>query len=299
MRFNLRFITVVAVALSLVSCENLARRVVSKAGKNVAKEAVEKAGKETAEVASRKVAKEVSGEVAEKALKGAIGKSMREMATSNTAIRSLYDNFSSRISKEFADGIVVNATEKGVEMASRDFPNSAIRMSKNLMIGRAGSLKNSGPMNEFLNHLLPQKKYIVDECFVYDTDALGRVAEGVADRTKAFKSIQRNTQRNTDIQKYIVESLDGRKGLDDGGHLFANNTGGPNELINQIPMSRELNQHGKWREMERMEEKALREGKQVISKRKLLYRGSEKRPYAIEFTSIIDGKETSVLIENI
>ena len=197
------------------------------------------------------------------------------------------------------DGIVVNATEKGVEMASRDFPNSAIRMSKNLMIGRAGSLKNSGPMNEFLNHLLPQKKYIVDECFVYDTDALGRVAEGVADRTKAFKSIQRNTQRNTDIQKYIVESLDGRKGLDDGGHLFANNTGGPNELINQIPMSRELNQHGKWREMERMEEKALREGKQVTSKRKLLYRGSEKRPYAIEFTSIIDGKETSVLIENI
>ena len=287
MRFNLRFITVVAVALSLVSCENLARRVVSKAGKNVAKEAVEKAGKETAEAASRKVAKEVSGEAAEKALKGAIGKSMREMATSNTAIRSLYDNFSSRISKEFADGIVVNATEKGVEMASRDFPNSAIRM------------KNSGPMNEFLNHLLPQKKYIVDECFVYDTDALGRVAEGVADRTKAFKSIQRNTQRNTDIQKYIVESLDGRKGLDDGGHLFANNTGGPNELINQIPMSRELNQHGKWREMERMEEKALREGKQVTSKRKLLYRGSEKRPYAIEFTSIIDGKETSVLIENI
>ena len=96
------------------------------------------------------------------------------------------------------------------------------------------------------------------------------------ERSKAFNSIERNTQRNSDIQKYIVESLDGRKGLDDGGHLFANNTGGPNELINQIPMSRELNQHGQWRELERMEEKALKEGKEVFSQRNLLYRGSEK-----------------------
>ena len=119
------------------------------------------------------------------------------------------------------------------------------------------------------------------------------------ERSKAFNSIERNTQRNSDIQKYIVESLDGRKGLDDGGHLFANNTGGPNELINQIPMSRELNQHGQWRELERMEEKALKEGKEVFSQRNLLYRGSEKRPYAIEFISKIDGKETRVVVENI
>lgn len=81
--------------------------------------------------------------------------------------------------------------------------------------------------------------------------------------------------------------------------MFANNTGGPNELINQIPMSRELNQHGKWRELERMEEKALKDGKSVFSQRNLLYKGSEKRPYAIEFISKIDGEEICLVLENI
>ena len=52
-------------------------------------------------------------------------------------------------------------------------------------------------------------------------------------------------------------------------------------------------------ELERMEEKALKEGKEVFSQRNLLYRGSEKRPYAIEFISKIDGKETRVVVENI
>ena len=299
MKESLFLIISIITILSLCSCENIARRVASKASKGAAKESVEKVGKEAAEAASKKVAKEVSEEAAEKAAKGVLGKTMREMASSNSAIRSLYDNFTSRISKEFADGVVVNSTEKGVEMVSRDFPNSAIRMNKNLMIGKAGSLKSSGPMNEFLNHLLPNKTYIVDDCFVYKTDDLGRVITCTGERSKAFNSIERNTQRNSDIQKYIVESLDGRKGLDDGGHLFANNTGGPNELINQIPMSRELNQHGQWRELERMEEKALKEGKEVFSQRNLLYRGSEKRPYAIEFISKIDGKETRVVVENI
>lgn len=299
MKKSLFLIISIITILSLCSCENIARRVASKASKGAAKESVEKVGKEAAEAASKKVAKEVSEEAAEKAAKGVLGKTMREMASSNSAIRSLYDNFTSRISKEFADGVVVNSTEKGVEMVSRDFPNSAIRMYKNLMIGKAGSLKSSGPMNEFLNHLLPNKTYIVDDYFVYKTDDLGRVITCTGERSKAFNSIERNTQRNSDIQKYIVESLDGRKGLDDGGHLFANNTGGPNELINQIPMSRELNQHGQWRELERMEEKALKEGKEVFSQRNLLYRGSEKRPYAIEFISKIDGKETRVVVENI
>lgn len=48
-----------------------------------------------------------------------------------------------------------------------------------------------------------------------------------------------------------------------------------------------------------MEEQALKEGKEVISNRKLLYKGDSKRPYAIEFISKIDGKETRVVVENI
>lgn len=64
-------------------------------------------------------------------------------------------------------------------------------------------------------------------------------------------------------------------------------------------MSKKLNRNGQWRELERLEEDALKQGKKVTSERKLLYRGSEKRPYAIEFKSTIDGKTTTTIVENI
>jgi len=285
--------------LGILSCNSIVRKTTAKVGKSAAKEITENSSKELAEAVTKKSVKEVTGEMTEAAITKTGSRALREVATSNQSLRALYDNFTRRISKEFADGIVVTTTDKGVELVSKDFPNSFIRMNKNLMIGKGGSLKNSGPMNEFLNHLLPNKTYMIDDAFVYKTDDLGRVITCTADRSKAFKSIERNSQRNTDVQKYIVESLDGRVGLDDGGHLFANNTGGPNELINQIPMSRELNQHGQWRELERMEEKALKDGKDVFSQRNLLYRGNERRPYAIEFITMIDGKETRTVVENI
>lgn len=287
------------VLLSTTSCDRVVSKTVSKLGKKAGKEYVEKASGEVVETAGKKAVKGLSSEVVEKGARNLATKTLKEYASSDRAISSLYNNFSNRISREFADGVVVNTTDKGIEMVSREFPNSAIRMNKKMMIGRAGSLKNSGPMNEFLNHLLPNKTYIVDDIFVYKTDDLGRVITCTADRSKAFKTLERNTQRNSDIQKYIVESLDGRIGLDDGGHLFANSTGGPNELINQVPMSRKLNQTGQWRELERIEEKALKEGKQVFSQRNLLYRGNEKRPYAIEFITKIDGVETKTIVENI
>lgn len=285
--------------LTFTSCDNLAKAIASKIGRNTAKEAIESVSKETSEAISKKAIKKISEEAAENLSQKAVAKSLKEFITSNHTFRPLYENFAQRINKEFADGIIVSSTKNGIEMISKDFPSSAIRMNNNLLIGKGGSLKNAGPMNEFLNHLLPNKKYIVDDAFIYKTDNLGRVVSCTGDRCKAYKTIERNAQRNSDIQKYIVNSMDGRVGLDDGGHLFANNTGGPNELINQVPMSRKLNQHGQWRELERMEEKALKEGKKVFSQRNLLYHGKEKRPYAIEFISKIDGTETRVLVENI
>ena len=284
--------------LALTSCDNFAKAI-ARIGRNTAKEAIENVSKETSEGMSKKAIKEISEAAAENLAQKAAAKSLKEFVTSNHAVRPLYENFAQRINMEFADGIMVTSTKNGIEMISKDFPSSAIRMNNNLLIGKGGSLKNAGPMNEFLNHLLPNKTYIVDDAFIYKTDNLGRVVSCTGDRYKAYKTIERNPQRNSDIQKYIVNSMDGRVGLDDGGHLFANNTGGPNEVINQIPMSRKLNQQGQWRELERMEEKALKEGKEVFSQRNLLYHGKEKRPYAIEFISKIDGTETRVIVDNI
>ena len=283
----LTFVSIVFVCCSLSSCENVASKIAkksaSKVESSIAKKAVKELSEEGLEVAGKKAA----------------SKALKEVITSNKTLSALYDAFSKHISRDFADGIVVKSTKEGLELASKDFPNSAIRMSKKIITGKAGSLVNSGPVNEFLNHLLPNKTYIIDDSFIYKTDDLGRVISCSADRSKAFGKIERNTQRNSDVQKFVVESLDGKLGLDDAGHLFANNTGGPNELINQVPMSKSLNRNGKWRELERIEEEALQSGKKVSSQRNLLYRGSEKRPYAIEFISKIDGVETRTIVQNI
>jgi len=297
-------IFVVLVSLfELYSCDSIASKAVRNLGKSGAKELMQ----EGAEKSTKKIAKEFVGEGIEKSTKGiakegierVVTKSLREAMTSDAALKNLYEEMSQRISKEFADGIVVKTTKEGMELASKDFPNSIIKVNKNLVSGNAGSLTKSGPVNEFLNYLMPNKTYIVDEVFVYKTDDLGRVISCNADRTKAYKVLsgQRSPQRNTNVQKMVVDKLDGRVG-DDAGHLFANTTGGPNELINQVPMDQILNRNGIWRELERIEEQALKEGKQVISQRKLLYKGNEKRPYAIEFSCKIDGKETKKIVEN-
>lgn len=294
-------------AIGLVSCKNAATKVVQKGGKEVAeaviKESSEKGVREMAERTARQTAQEglEKGvrEITQEGLEKVAGRTLRELATSNQEFRVLYNELASRVSKEFADGITVKSTKLGMELVSKDFPASAIKINKNLVVGRAGSVKNAGPVNEFLNKLLPNKTYVIDDCFVYKTDDLGRVVECSAKRNKAYTSIERNTQRNSDVQKLVINQLDGRKGMDDAGHLFSNTTGGPNELINQVPMASDLNRTGKWRELERIEEQALKEGKEVLSSRKLIYKGDSKRPVAIEFTTKIDGVETKTLIENI
>ncbi len=278
-------------AFGLVSCRKTASKMVGKG----TEETVEVVAEKAAKTAAKKGAKELAEETSEKVVR----KTLKELAASDKTYKKLFDNFSERLGEEFADGITANISKEGLELASKEFPVTKIRVNKNVVTGTAGSLKGAGPMNEFLNYIMPNKTYIVDGCFVYKTDNLGRITECSAKRTKAYQSIERNAQRNTHIQSAVVDRLDGRKGLDDAGHLFANTTGGPNELINQVPMASELNRTGKWRELERKEEDALKAGKEVVSSRKLLYKGDSKRPWAIEFTTKIDGVETKTLVENI
>lgn len=316
-------LSVILLCLSLFSCKRIASKIVSegteavveKTAKQVAKKAAKEGSEEmaekTAKQSAKKIIKEGSEEAGEKTVKSgvkavakegaedAIEKTLKELAQSDKMLKDLYDQMCTKVSKEFADGITVRSTKEGMELVSKDFPTSIVKINKNVVTGKAGSLKNAGPVNEFLNSLMPNKTYMIDGSFVYKTDKLGRVVEASADRTKAYKTIQRNTQRNKDVQSLVIDKLGGRQGLDDAGHLFSNVSGGPNELINQVPMAKELNRTGAWRKLEKLEEQALKEGKQVVSQRKLLYKGNSKRPYAIEFITRIDGVETKTVIENV
>lgn len=305
------WITVFVIVLSslcFTSCTKVFNKTTSLFGKEAVEKIAKKSAKEISEEVTTKSAKTTTKaiqkgikEISEESLELATKKSLKELAKSNTIYKELYDDFVSRISKEFADGISVQTTKEGTMLFSKEFPTSAIKIRKNIIHGKAGSLIDEGPVNQFLNTLLPNKTYIVDDVFIYQTDDLGRVISCQADRSKAYKVLagRRNPQRNSDIQKLVVNKLDGKVGADDAGHLFANTTGGPNELINQVPMAKSLNRNGQWRELERLEEEALQQGKTVISQRKLLYKGNEKRPYAIEFITKIDGQETKTIVQNI
>lgn len=86
---------------------------------------------------------------------------------------------------------------------------------------------------------------------------------------------------------------------DDGGHILANMFGGGSEMYNYIPMSKKLNrQGGKWAQMEKKWEKALKNGKKVEYKIKPIYEGTTKRPDKIRVTYVIDGKRVTELFDN-
>ena len=92
------------------------------------------------------------------------------------------------------------------------------------------------------------------------TDELGRVKETTAIFEQG-KVIQRY-RGNLPEQKRIIESQGGDITVDDGGHLIQMGMGGPNELINQVPMEKTLNESNAklWRKVEQFEEKELLSG---------------------------------------
>lgn len=298
---TVNYILILLCAISIVSCKEAAQKGIGKGTKEIMEKASKKVIAQSAQEISEKTIKEATGEIAEHTAK----RSLKEAMKSNNELKILYNAAYKRIGKDFTDGLATKTTKNGIIIYSEQYPTSKIIMRNNVIVARAGSLVDAGPINEFLVDILPNKIYVVDDVFRYKTDDLGRVVFCECDRTKAYKLYgnKRNPQRNRDVQKRIVEALDGKfdhngKSLDDGGHLFSRNSGGPNELINQIPLDREVNQHGLWKQCESIEEQAIKDGKNVISSRKLLYQGTCKRPYAIEFTYIIDELKTTIVIPN-
>lgn len=143
---------------------------------------------------------------------------------------------------------------------------------------------------------MPNKIYIVDKHSEYRTDSLGRTKEVTSNRTKLYGNNPiRNTQRNSSIQRIIKE-----KGFpcDDGGHLISANSNGANEIINQVPMEHHFQANGEWRRFEEIEERAIKSGQNVISRRKLYYKGKSLRPYKIKATTIIEGRKIVKYFKN-
>lgn len=189
---------------------------------------------------------------------------------------------------------VIEETKDGLVISHKEWSKSKCIIKDGVITADAGSLPGKvGDQNEFLNDLLPNKTYIVDGYTKYITDNLSRVVLVISDRNKNnIVNHEKPHKKTTD--RVREEGVEG----DEAGHLISRATGGANEKINLVPMNRDINRQGKWRKMEEMEEKALKEGKTVFSKREPLYKGDSKRPYAIKTTTIIDGKKYTQVIKN-
>ncbi|WP_281698279.1 DNA/RNA non-specific endonuclease [Hallella colorans] len=183
------------------------------------------------------------------------------------------------------DGSTKITARNGMEHCSVIVKGSIVK-------GSSGGFVDNGNLNEFFNIHMPNMTYIVNDCAIYKTDKMGRVISAKADRTKMAKAsrvISKKRDRMTESR--VVDEHGGQRGIDDGGHLFSNNSNGSNNTINQVPMNKAVNRNKEWRKFEETEEKYIKSNHLVLSSRTLLYKGNNLRPYAIKVEFWVDGKK--------
>ena len=283
--------------LTLTSCSKIAR-VFSKSG---VKEVLDRTATKSTIEASEKMSKELAEKGARIVLKKEGKEAMEYLSKQNPELKTLVEKIinTPRTSTSW-DKFIVELTEKGkIVMAHKEWINCKIEIDGNLVRAVAGAKNpkiydgvNYG-LNEFLSHRIPNKTYIIDDYMTIVTDELGRVKH-----TTAIFENKKITQRRRVLpeeQKRIVESQGGNVVGDDGGHLIQMGMGGPNELINQVPMDKNVNKGGMWAKVENFERKlGWEQGKKVITKRKPIYKGNSLRPTEIEVDVIVDGKHAVI-----
>ena len=84
---------------------------------------------------------------------------------------------------------------------------------------------------------------------------------------------------------------------DEAGHLFADMFGGSRFLDNLVAQSFDVNR-SKYRKMENVWQRALKDGKSVYADIDLNYEGNSFRPTSFDITYYIDGEYTMLRIYN-
>lgn len=111
--------------------------------------------------------------------------------------------------------------------------------------------KYAGWNDEFNALPLKSNHTYVSRHATFKTDANGRVNKVEIAQLQKDPNFDYDLYRNGHQQTKSVAVKGGIHGADDGGHLLANQFGGPGEQINIVPMSSTLNRYpGDWWQME-------------------------------------------------
>ena len=134
---------------------------------------------------------------------------------------------------------------------------------------------------------------------MYITDSRGRIIHAEADLVLQKKGRDASLQAIGRDESGIYSGINAP--YDDGGHIFAQEVGGPTELINILPQLKIQNRGNEWRHMERRIVNLLNEGKTVKLKVNLRYDEGDMfaRPNEYRITQIIEGVPEALVISNI
>ena len=174
--------------------------------------------------------------------------------------------------------------------------NTAMMIKGDVVTAYSGCTKGamSQSPNLFLDYLLPNKKYIIDDGkYIYEVDKFKRTISGKA--VYSNQPISYKTELDN-VRRENVQRLKQGRGtnVDDAGHIFQHNRGGINETINLVPMNNSWQRNGAWRKLEMREENIIKsylaKNKEVESTRHLIYEGNSSRPSKIIVKLFVDGK---------
>ena len=151
----------------------------------------------------------------------------------------------------------------------------------------------TGAWNKIANKPEANTIYKFDNGYTYKTDANGRVNN--VEANLELEANDRNKYQQTNSGKN-----NGRLPDDHGGHLIASMFKGPGEGINIVPMDKTFNGGGgKWGQLEKDWQNALKQNKEVKVSIKPVYSGTSKRPDSFIVTQKIgSARATQVTLKN-
>lgn len=145
-------------------------------------------------------------------------------------------------------------------------------------------------MNDFLNFVMANEVYIVDDKFLFQTDDYGRTSRAWANVSSALNGEGKDDRdRSGDFSAWVSEN-----GLasDVAGHIISDKFYGPTELINVVPMNPALagGNSNKYIKHALYSNDGYNE---VTTWVYLLYKGASMRPYKLQTYTFINGKQVA------
>ncbi len=180
-----------------------------------------------------------------------------------------------------------------------NMPNTKAVFSDDCVFACSGALKvgNQG-LNEVINtrRAIPNIIYFIDGRSMYEHDTEGRLVKESTVYTKNYKNKSGRDSNNSTFIRKVKNGKDG----DESSHSVPHSLGGPNEAINQTPMSRNINgEDSEWCRMEGLLRNAVELGIVVYSEHDYYYQDKTARPTKIKASiRLMDSPEIIRTFEN-